>query len=50
MRDDLCDKAVKVARRIQALSEGIYRIIIVKDGGRWIMMVEGEDGKAEVIK
>ena len=48
--EDLSDKAVKVARRIQSLAEGIYRITLVKQAHCWSLLVEGEEEKVEVVR
>jgi len=51
--EDLCSKAVKLARRVQALDDGIYTITLVKYGdlaGVWSMQIEGEDGRVEVLR
>jgi hypothetical protein len=47
---DLCQQAVKLARRVQALPSGrVYALILVKRSGEWVLCVQGE-GKAEVIR
>ena len=49
--EDLSDKAVKLARRIQALpDDAIYRITLVKQDHCWSMMVEGEGERVEVVR
>jgi len=47
---DLCPRAVKLARRIQALPDGAtYGIIIVKARDQWTVTVQ-ETGKVEVLR
>lgn len=49
--EDLSDRAIKLARRIQALdNDGIYCIIIVKQKNCWSWRLEGEDEKVEVAQ
>ena len=48
---DLSQKAVKVARRIQSLpDDAIYRITLVKQSHCWSLLVEGEEEKVEVVR
>ena len=49
--EDLSDKAIKVARRIQSLADdAIYRITLVKQAHCWSLLVEGEEEKVEVVR
>ena len=49
--EDLSQKAVKVARRIQSLpDDAIYRITLVKQSHCWSLLVEGEEEKVEVVR
>ena len=50
--EDLCTKAVKLARRIQALKPGVYDIQLVKhtDPDLWTMIVEGTEHRVEVLR
>jgi len=48
--EDLSGKAIKLARRIQALADGIYRITLVKGEFVWSLQVEGEGSKVEVLR
>jgi hypothetical protein len=49
--EDLCDKAIKLARRVQALSDdAIYRITLVKQADVWSVLVEGEGERVEVVR
>ena len=49
--EDLSDKAVKVARRIQSLpDDAIYRITLVKQAHCWSLLVEGEGERVEVVR
>ena len=48
--EDLCPAAVKLARRVQNLSNGrVYAIILVKMGEQIFVSVE-DKGKAECVK
>jgi len=49
--EDLSQKAVKVARRIQSLpDDAIYRITLVKQAHCWSLLVEGEEERVEVVR
>ena len=37
---DLSKSAVKAARRLQALSDGAYLLLLVKVRGKWLLVVE----------
>ena len=49
---DLCPAVAKVARRLQALPEGrFYIIMLLKRDGEWMLSIPDDSGyKVEVIK
>jgi hypothetical protein len=50
--EDLSDKAVKLARRLQALPDKrTYSLVLTKDGAAWALSILNNNGtKVEVIE
>jgi hypothetical protein len=49
--EDLCDKAIKLARRVQSLRDGrLYHITLVKGRDQWHLKVDAESGKLEALR
>ena len=44
---DLNTHAIKLARRLQALTKGVHLIVLVKTNLGWVWKVLGEDEKTE---